>query len=256
VAILRRRAVRRRNGRTVAGVSHKVLAVVVVLVVLVLDGAGGAMARERWRRPLPGGAVAGSFSFERAAPYERGRRRGIDLRGAPGARVVAACGGVVTYAGRVPRWGRGVTLRCAGGLVATELGLASVAVGRGVRVLPGAVVGRLARRGVLRLGARIAARRTGYVDPAALLRAGGEGAPRPTVAPPPGRARRLRRRPPPAGPTAPAPARPAPAAPPRSPLPWPIPAGAALLLAAAAGGGVAHRRHRRRAPARIAVVQR
>jgi hypothetical protein len=233
------------------------LVLLVVSMLSVLEGAGVAAARERWRRPLPGGAVAGSFSFDRAVPYERGRRRGIDLRGGPGARVLAVCAGVVTHAGSVPGWGRGVTLRCAGGLVATELGLASLALARGARVMPGAEVGRLAARGVLRLGARIAARRQGYVDPAELLR-DGDGAPGwPAVAPTPGgRGTRGRRPPVAAAPAAvalaPADA-PAPAA---GPPPWPLLAGLALLTTAAAGGGAARRHRPRPAPPELLAAQR
>jgi hypothetical protein len=155
------------------------LLLLAVAVSLVVPDAG--VARGRWRAPLPGGTLSAAFTFDRAAPYVRGVRRGIDVRGMPGARVVAACAGVVTYAGRVPGWGRGVSLRC-GGLIATELGLASASVARGARVGPGAVVGRLAQRGVLRLGARRVGARQGYVDPLGLLSRGDRSAP-PSVAP-------------------------------------------------------------------------
>jgi hypothetical protein len=87
---------------------RNVLALLLVAVLsLLLEGAGPpvAMAGERWRRPLPGGAVVGAFSFERSAPYVRGRRRGIDIAGRPGAPVLAACSGVVAHAGRVLRLG-------------------------------------------------------------------------------------------------------------------------------------------------------
>jgi hypothetical protein len=242
------------------------MALVLLLLLLLVsmlsatEGVDGAAARERWRRPLPGGAVAGSFAFDRAAPYERGRRRGIDLRARPGARVLAVCSGVVTHAGRVPRWGWGVTLRCGGdGLVATELGLASVAVARDGWVVASAEVGRLASRGVLRLGARVAGRRHGYVDPAGLLSEGeGDGGPAgPAVAPPPRAAARLPRG------TATAPrvaARPAvsmaaPAAAPAAP-PWPVPAGLALLATAATTTRTARERRRRRVPAEALAVQR
>jgi hypothetical protein len=248
------------------------LSLLVVSVLCVAEGAEAAAARERWRRPLPGGAVVGSFSFDRATPYERGRRRGIDLRARPGTRVGAVCAGVVTYAGRVPRRGHGVTVRCDDGLVATELGLDAIAVARGARVWAGARIGRLAPRGVLRLGARVATRRQGYVDPATLLR-DDAGPAWPTLAPAPGGAKTRTRRPP-AGPAAVAPPRPAaapvvataprPAAAPSAapsaapgPPPWPVLAGLALLLAGAcAGGGVARRRRRRRVGPGIVVVQR
>jgi hypothetical protein len=238
--------------------AHTVLAMSRLLflaALLVLAGAVPASARARWRVPLPGAAVLGAFTFDRAAPYARGARRGIDLRGAPGAGVVAACGGTVTFAGRVPGWGHGVTLRC-GRLVATELGLASASapVGRGDRVLPGAVVGRLAARGVLRLGARRAGVRHGYIDPLPLLHRDAPAAP--VVAPRGGPGALVRRRPAPPRP-APAPRPFAPAAPPRATaLPWPAGAGLALLAASTGGGGVAVRRRRRRTHAGIALAQR
>src|SRR5689334_22971110 len=153
---------------------------VVAVLAVVFAGAGPAGAGERWRRPVPGGAVAGAFDFERAAPYQRGRRRGIDLSGRPGAPVLAACTGVVTYRGRVPgRSGRGVSIRC-GRLVATELGLSATTVRRGGAVTAGARIGTLGPAGRLRLGARVATDRHGYLDPLALM--GDEHAP---VAPPP-----------------------------------------------------------------------
>jgi hypothetical protein len=238
--------------------STLVLLAVVAVAVLVGAGLAPVAEAERWRRPLPGGTVVGSFSFERSAPYERGRRRGIDLAGRAGDRVVAACGGVVTHAGRVPGFGRGITVRC-GRLVATELGLATLAAHRGARLLPGATVGRLGAGGVLRLGARVARLRQGYVDPLALIQQA--GAP-PEVAPPPaaGGRRPARRRPlgPAAGaatlsaaPVAAVGGRPATAG-----LPWPVAAGAALLAAGLGGGGAARVRRRRRAHPGIALAQR
>jgi hypothetical protein len=142
-----------------------------------------------------------------------------------------------------------VTLRCSGGLVATELGLATLAVARGARVRPGAEVGRLGASGVLRLGARAASRRHGYVDPAALL---GDDVGWPSLAPPAtsGRTSRREGSPPrmPAPHAVPAPADGAPR--------WPVVGGAALLAAGAAGGSVVRGRRRRKAAPRIVVAQR
>src|SRR4051812_2716639 len=121
------------------------MAMVVVLASIVGAWAGPAAAREHWRRPVASGTLTGAFTYLRAEPYAAGRRRGMDWSVAPGARVAAACGGAVTFAGRVPGgWGRGVTVRCAGGdgLVATELGLGPIAVRSGSRVLAGATLGR------------------------------------------------------------------------------------------------------------------
>jgi murein DD-endopeptidase MepM/ murein hydrolase activator NlpD len=218
--------------------------VLAAAMALILPGPAAASTRhDRWRRPLDGATVIRTFSFDPAAPYVRGRRRGIDLRDRPGAPVLAACSGTVTHAGRVPRWGPGVTLRC-GGLVATELGLGSVAVARGAPVLAGSALGRLGARGVLRLGARRASGRQAYVDPLALL-GGGESSP-PVVAPPPPR-RPGRRAPGPPKPLVrPAPVPAATSAPTR--LPWPIWAGLGLL-AVGAGGGTAARWQRSARPA-------
>jgi hypothetical protein len=223
-----------------------------VLAALTLALPGGATEASadhgRWRRPLPGGMLERAYTYDPSTPFARGRRRGIDLRGRPGAPVLAACAGTVAPAGAVPRLGRGVTLRC-GPLVATELGLAALAVRRDERVHAGQVVGRLGPRGVLRLGARRAGARLAYVDPAPLL----EG---PERTPPPG------------APGAP----PAPVVPRRSPVPpaprltpatgpgrapWPAVAGAALLAAGAIGGGTVRARRRRARPgSRTATVQR
>ncbi|MCW3004533.1 MAG: hypothetical protein JWQ20_3831, partial [Conexibacter sp.] len=162
---------------------------IVLLAALTLAVPGRAAAasttHDRWRRPLPGAALVRTFSFDPAAPYTGGRRRGIDYRARPGTPVLATCAGTVTHAGRVPRWGPGVTLRC-GRLVATELGLGAPAVRRGTHVRAGALVGRLGAGGVLRLGARRASGRHAYLDPLTLLGGDGRvpGAP-PAVAPPP-----------------------------------------------------------------------
>jgi murein DD-endopeptidase MepM/ murein hydrolase activator NlpD len=233
---------------------------IVLLAVLALavrtEAAWASTTHDRWRRPMAGAAVVRAFSFDPAAPYVRGRRRGIDLRARPGSPVLAACAGTVAHAGRVPGWGPGVTLRC-GALVATELGLADgLRVRRGARVRAGAPVGRLGASGVLRLGARRAGARQGYLDPLPLL---DDGAPAPVAPPavarPPARAPRQPRRP---GPTA---ARRAPVRIPagdraRAHLPWPIWAGLGLLAAGAGGGTVARRRRGQRSATGAALAHR
>ena len=135
---------------------------------------GGCRARQRRSAGgcrCRGATVVGAFSFERAAPYASGS-------------VVASTCVVTRGAGRrgVRRrrdatpgrsgWGRGVSLRC-GGLVATELGLASASVTRGARLWPGAARGPAWRERVCcgsvlgGLGVR-----QGYVDPLGLLSRG------------------------------------------------------------------------------------
>jgi hypothetical protein len=214
--------------------SRKALISSTFLVVLGGVGPGIAAGDERWRRPLPGGAVVAPFTYERAAPYERGRRRGIDIHAATGSPVLAACTGTITYAGRVPRFGRGVTIHC-GRLVATELGLSKTLVSRGTRVTSGTPLGLLGPTGTLRLGARLASSSKAYINPEPLL----ANQP-PQLAPLPP-ARRLHR---------PRPRRfdPPHASPSRPPFPWLTLAGAATLASAALGGTTfrIHRRRRRR----------
>ncbi len=140
---------------------------VIVMLLVTLTHAGVARA-ERWQRPLAQTSVAHEFDFDARMPFAGGAHRGVRLGGTAGEVVRAPCAGVVTFAGRVPRLGAGVSLRC-GRLVATEFGLERPSVRRGAVVLPGTPVGRLGARGSLALGARVAGRRWGYRDPLTLL---------------------------------------------------------------------------------------
>src|SRR4051794_6838147 len=259
----RRRAKRRARAFVAAGRTYGPRASPAAPVLLAppltvaLPGLAAALpeAHGRWRGPLPGGRVIARFTYDHGAPFARGARRGIDLSGAPGAPVLAACAGTVVFAGAVPGDGaratRGVTLACArGALRATELGLSAIGVRRGARVVAGALVGRLGPVGVLRLGARHAGDARGYVDPEPLL-TGPAARPRSPAPPPAWRAGRrappgvpVRRRPP-ADMPRPATAR----------TPWPAWAGLALLAGGAAGGATTTRR-RRRARARRSVAHR
>src|SRR4051794_12190764 len=113
-----------------------------LLVLCALSLAGDAApARAEWTRPVPGAvAVTGRFSYSRARPFAARARRGADLRAAPGAPVRAPCSGRVSFAGRVPGFGLGVSVRC-GGLVATVLRLGAVGPRRGAVVLAGERLG-------------------------------------------------------------------------------------------------------------------
>jgi hypothetical protein len=147
------------------------LAAASLMALLVPRPAGAAPSPRdhRWRWPVSG-AVVGRFAYARSAPFMGGARRGIDIAAAPGAAVRSACRGRVSFAGAVPGGrGLGVTVRC-GALVATHLGLARLVVRRGVRVAAGTRLGTVGAEGRVRLGARRAADRFGYVDPLALLR--------------------------------------------------------------------------------------
>jgi hypothetical protein len=201
-----------------------------------------AAATPRWHWPLRG-ELTGRFRVTPASPYAAGQHWGIDIAAAPGTPVGSACSGTVTFAGAVPRGGLGVTVRC-GRLAATHLGLGAVAVRAGSRLAPGTRLGTLGREGRLRLGARVADRRFGYVDPLGLL------APDPVPRPPLGGAPRAR-------PALPAPLhapsrRPAPpVAPPAVPsLAW---LGVGLLAAGVPLGGLTRRRTRRRRAAAAAA---
>jgi hypothetical protein len=247
-----------------------VAACMFVALLLVPDGLAHAAApvtpaarHGTWRWPLHG-AVVGRFRVMPRAPYARGQRRGIDVAAPPGSAVGAACAGRVTFTGALPRLGLAISVRC-GALVATYLRLARVAVRRGAIVAPGQRLGALGRAGLLRLGARRAAERRGYVDPLMLLR--DPDPPPPALGPAPRAHRAHRARP--ARPFAPplrahplAPPRPAhPLAAPRPQaephLPWlAYPALALIATALPAGGLVRRRRRRARAAAHAAWAER
>jgi hypothetical protein len=149
-----------------------------VLLMMVAPAAGSA-ARARWIWPVHG-AVVGQFALK-ADRFAAGQRRGIDIAAAPGAAVRAACAGRVLFAGVVPGAGRTVTVAC-GSLNATYLHLGAVGVHRGGSVAAGSSLGAVGSSGMLRLGARVRARRFGYVDPMQLLGADPPGSP-PAVGP-------------------------------------------------------------------------
>ncbi len=155
--------------------------VIVLLPLLLLSLLSASPASGAWVMPVPHARLVGAFRLTPARPFAPGQRRGIDLRAGAGGPVRSACGGHVTYAGRTPgRDGLGITVRC-GPYAATHLGLGSIAVRRGSIVLPGQRLGTVGATGIVRLGARIAARRRGYVDPLGLI--GADPDPPPALVP-------------------------------------------------------------------------
>jgi hypothetical protein len=218
----------------------------------------GSAAASGWIRPADGAVQRGfELSVDR---YAAGQHRGVDLAAPDAARVLSACGGRVTFAGRVPHGGGTVSVRC-GPLVATYQQLGNVAVRRGQVVLPGERIGAVRRRSGSRSHVYVSARAaaTGaYIDPLSLFGGG-----RDRDAPPVGAKPRPRQLgPAPSGRRdAPAPhaalpatlpvAAPAGAAAVRRP--WPVWAGLALVaLALPLGGGLAVARRRRRESTQIA----
>ncbi len=146
----------------------KLCALVLIACLSLVSGA----AAVSWQRPVAG-SVLRSFQVG-PDRYARGQHRGVDLSAALGARVGAACGGRVRFAGSVPGGGRTVSVAC-GPLVATYQHLGAVAVRRGEVVAPGGAVGTVGRSGRPRgtgphvhLGARVAASGR-YVDPLTLF---------------------------------------------------------------------------------------
>jgi murein DD-endopeptidase MepM/ murein hydrolase activator NlpD len=210
----------------------------VMALVMPLRAAGAG-----WRWPLRG-PVVGAFHLSPRTPFAPGQRRGIDLSVRPGVVVRAACAGRVRFAGPVPRRGSAVSVRC-GALVATYLGLGRLAVRAGAHVGSGEGLGTLGPSGRLRLGARRAGDRRGYLDPLTLL--ADERPATPRLGPAPRAPRALRRRParPAARPPALAPV-PAAAPAPARRLPWPAYPAVALVSCALPVGGLVRRRRRHR----------
>jgi hypothetical protein len=203
---------------------------VLVALALLLAGAATPARASDWARPVAGEIVE-AFAYDRAAPFAVGQHRGIDLAARAGEAVRAPCPGVVTFAGRVPSRGVGVSIRC-GALIATLVELRDVGVRRDSLVGRGDRVGRAA--GVVHLGARRGGSAFGYVDPASLF---GRRPPPLGPAPP------VRRRPRPAPTLRPAPA-PRPVA---APAVTPVGAwvGLGLVAAGLPLGAVARRRRER-----------
>jgi hypothetical protein len=176
-----RRARGGRSGRTVGDV----LRLAFVLAVLALLAAAPLAHAGSWKRPVDGLLLRG-FALG-SDPYEGGWHRGVDLAAARGSPVRSACPGPVSFAGRVPRGGLTVSVRC-GAVVATYQQLGSVAVRTGRHVRRGTQLGSVGRssdprerRSHVHLGVREL--RTGrYLDPLDFMRGASPPAPLPPAA--------------------------------------------------------------------------
>ena len=142
----------------------------------------GALPAHAWTWPVAG-PVLQPFQLG-SDPYAAGQHRGIDVGAPPGTTVVAPAGGVVSFAGTVPRSGRTITIATPDGLAVTLVHLGAIAVARGTTVEEGAPVGAIGPSGdpehaeaYVHLGVRVATDPHGYVDPESLLPAPAAPAP-------------------------------------------------------------------------------
>jgi hypothetical protein len=146
------------------------LAATVLTLVCCLVGAPTAGASAPWRWPVAGPVITPYANG--SDPYAGGQHRGIDVAAPVGASVVAAAGGVVTFAGVAGSSGLTVAVTTDDGFATSYLHLSSVAVRRGARVAAGAPIGRVGTTGRrsaaephLHFGVREAGSRFAYRDP-------------------------------------------------------------------------------------------
>jgi hypothetical protein len=157
-------------------------------------GAPGA-ARAEWVWPL-GGELITTYR-NGADPYAGGQHRGIDIAGPVGARVVAASGGEVRFAGAAGSSGLTISVRTGDGRFDTSyLHLSTISVRAGQQVSTGEPLGAVGTTGSrsasgphLHFGVREAGTRHAYRNPLDFLppRAAPPApeAPKPTPAPVP-----------------------------------------------------------------------
>ena len=135
-----------------------------------------AIAADGWAWPVRGEVIT-AYSNDNSRPYAGGMHRGIDIAAPVGARVTAARGGRVTFAGALGSAGLTVAIATADGLHATSyLHLSRITVARGDWVGAGQEVGESGTSGKrsagephLHFGVRRAGRPRSYVDPLILL---------------------------------------------------------------------------------------
>jgi hypothetical protein len=145
------------------------------LLAALLFAPSNARADAPWAWPVQGEVVT---QFRNGTdPYAAGQHRGIDIAAAPGAPVVAAASGTVTFAGTVGSSGLTVAQRTADGrYVLSYLHLSQVAVRAGETVAAGEALGAVGMSGTrsaeqphLHFGVRESADRHAYVDPLRFL---------------------------------------------------------------------------------------
>ena len=165
---------------------HRILAIgLAVSFALVFTATATA-----WSWPADG-AVLRPFDLG-SDVYAAGQHRGVDVGGPEGSSVRAPAAGVVTFAGSLPTYGRGVTILTGDGYAVTLVHLGEIGVAKGDTVGEGATVGTMGTSGTpeqsvpsVHLGIRRAAEEEGYVDPLGLLPPRGEPAPVPEAEPEP-----------------------------------------------------------------------
>jgi hypothetical protein len=141
-----------------------------------------------WSWPADG-AVLRPFALGPDA-YAADQHRGIDVAGPDGSDVRSPASGVVSFAGSLPTYGRGVTILTEDGYAVTLVHLGEIRVAKGDAVTEGGVVGTMGTSGTpeqdapsVHLGIRRAADEEGYVDPLGLLPPRAEPAPVPVSEP-------------------------------------------------------------------------
>ncbi|HEY6776737.1 MAG TPA: M23 family metallopeptidase, partial [Thermoleophilaceae bacterium] len=102
-------------------------------------------ARAEWVWPLRGQVITTYSNVD--DPYAGGQHRGIDIAGPVGARVVAAAGGEVHFAGTAGSSGLTVSIRTADGFDTSYLHLSSVSVRERELVSSGDVLGAVGMTG-------------------------------------------------------------------------------------------------------------
>lgn len=140
--------------------------VVAVVAFLALTGT----ARAAWVWPLQGKVITTYRNGD--DPYAGGQHRGIDIAGPVGARVVAAAGGEVRFAGTAGSSGVTVTVRTGDGFDTSYLHLSTVSVREGEAVSSGDALGAVGTTGSrsasephLHFGVREAGSRHAYRNP-------------------------------------------------------------------------------------------